>query len=102
MLPKENGSTSRLVVITQGSDPIMATLLSFPWKLLRRKILSTLMVPGMPLSEGFWLNMFLGSHWRQLSNVGFGQRGIVFKDQGALCLKSVILRPKAYYMRMSF
>ena len=41
MLPKENGSTSRLVVITQGSDPVIAVqhgkILKFPVESLAKE-----------------------------------------------------------------
>eukprot|EP00092_Neocalanus_flemingeri_P011836 GFUD01012765.1.p1 GENE.GFUD01012765.1~~GFUD01012765.1.p1 ORF type:complete len:343 (-),score=110.85 GFUD01012765.1:371-1399(-) len=64
MLPKENGSTSRLVVITQGSDPVVAVqhgkIMKFPVESLDKKAIVDTNGAGDAFVGGFLAQYVLG------------------------------------------
>eukprot|EP00090_Calanus_glacialis_P024714 TRINITY_DN383_c0_g1_i1.p1 TRINITY_DN383_c0_g1~~TRINITY_DN383_c0_g1_i1.p1 ORF type:complete len:343 (-),score=107.74 TRINITY_DN383_c0_g1_i1:64-1092(-) len=66
MLPKENGSTSRLVVITQGSDPVIAVqhgkILKFPVESLAKEAIVDTNGAGDAFVGGFLAQHVLGQN----------------------------------------
>ena len=64
MLPKENGSTSRLVIITQGSDPVVAVqhgnIIKFPVETLAKEEIVDTNGAGDAFVGGFLAQHVLG------------------------------------------
>merc|ERR1711874_767511 len=87
MLPKENGSKSRLVVITQGSDPVVVVehgkVLKFEVENWPRAKLSTPTGLGTLLLEDFWPSTSRTNLWMLPSGAVSGLLLILFKDLAA-------------------
>merc|ERR1719460_3211469 len=76
-LPKENGSRSRLVVITQGSDPVIAVehgkLHSFPVAPIPKEEIVDTNGAGDAFVEASWLNRFLAKTSRRWCGAATGR-----------------------------
>ena len=96
MLPKENGSTSRLVIITQGSDPVIVVqhgkVLKFPVDSLAKEAIFYINGAGDAFVGGFLAQFVLGKSIDVAVKCGTASR-----DLAAPCLRFVILLPRLIY-----